>query len=135
MFTYYRKLRGLFASRFWLVWAINISWEIENNPKSWAVVCYTSKFIRGHVHGLLQVQSYICQAKLCNQVPSLSLSRWRTLTLLKISIGWVFWCFKLQTIVSNWYWEEYCESMQSWLLSEVWNIKTPTLLMFIGTKL
>jgi hypothetical protein len=37
----------------------------------------------------------------------------------------VFSCFKLETIVS--YWEEYCESMQSWLLSEVWNIKTPNL--------
>ena len=29
-------------------------------------------------------------SKLCNQVPSLSLSRWRTLTLLKIKIGLVF---------------------------------------------
>ena len=44
VFSYYRKLRGLFASRFWLVWAINISWGIENNPRSWAV-CYASKFI------------------------------------------------------------------------------------------
>ena len=31
-------------------------------------------------------------------------------------------CFKLETIVS--YWEEYCELVQSWLLSQVWNIKT-----------
>ena len=37
-------------------------------------------------------------------------------------------CFKLAPIVS--YWEEYCESMQSWLLSEVWNIKTPNLAIF-----
>ena len=62
-------------------------------------------------------------SKLCNQVPSLSLSRWRTLTLEKIKIGWVLWCIKLQTIVSCW--EEYCESMHSWLLFEVWNITVP----------
>ena len=35
--------------------------------------------------------------KLCNQVPSLSLSRWRTLTLEKIKISWVLWCIKIQT--------------------------------------
>ena len=40
--------------------------------------------------------------KLCNQVSSLSLSRW----------------------------EEYCESLQSWLLSQVWNIKTHNLYIF-----
>ena len=34
--------------------------------------------------------SMMMAPKLCNQVPSLSLSRWRTLTLLKIQIGWVF---------------------------------------------
>ena len=75
------------------------------------------------------MQSYV----VCNQVPSLSLFRWRTLTLLKIKIGWMFWCFKLQTIVS--YWEEYYESMQSWLLSQVWNIKTPNLSIFSTEKI
>ena len=58
--------------------------------------------------------------KLCNQALSLSLSRWQTLTLKKIKIGWVLWCIKIQTIVSSW--KKYCESMHSWLLSEVWNI-------------
>ena len=67
-------------------------------------------------------------SKLCNQVPSLNLSRWRTLTLEKIKTGWVLWCIKLQTIVS--YWEEYCESVQSWLLSQVWNIETHNLFIF-----
>ena len=62
---------------------------------------------------LFQPYSHLLYTKQCNQVYSLSLSRWRTLTLLKIEIGWEFWCFKLQTIVS--YGEEYCESMQSWL--------------------
>jgi hypothetical protein len=51
--------------------------------------------------------------KLCNQVLSLSLSRWRTLILEKIKICWVLWCIKLQTIVSCW--EEYCKSIHSWL--------------------
>ena len=32
----------------------------------------------------------------------------------------MFLCFKLEIIVS--YWEEYFDSVQSWLLSQVWNI-------------
>ena len=50
---------------------------------------------------------FICQEvptwvfeKLCNQVPSISLSRWRTLTLSKILISLEIWCFKLQTKVN-----------------------------------
>jgi hypothetical protein len=38
-------------------------------------------------------------------------------SLLKNKIGWVFLCFKLETISST--------LLSSWLLSEVWNIKTP----------
>ena len=46
-------------------------------------------------------------------------------SLLKIWIGWVLWCFKLQTIVS-------CALIHStllsiWLLSEVWYIIAPNL--------
>ena len=40
----------------------------------------------------------------------------------------MFLCFKFETIVS--YWEEYCESVQSWLLSQVWNIKRQNLFIF-----
>ena len=36
-------------------------------------------------------------AKLCNQVPSLSLFRWKTLSLLKIYIGWVMSVLMFQT--------------------------------------
>ena len=54
-------------------------------------------------------------AKLCNQVPSLSLSRWRNFTLEKIKIDWVLLCIKLQTIVSCQ--EEYCESMHSYIIA------------------
>ena len=43
---------------------------------------------------------YSLERNICKQVPSLSLSRQRSLTLFKIQIGWVFRCFKLQTIVS-----------------------------------
>jgi hypothetical protein len=33
------------------------------------------------------------------------------------------------------YWEEYYESMQSWLVPEVWNIKTPNLSIFSTEKI
>ena len=52
------------------------------------------------IHEMFPLWIRYLQSKLCNQVPSLSLSRWRTLTLLKISRGCVFLCFKLKTIVS-----------------------------------
>ena len=71
--------------------------------------------------------------KLYNQVPSLSLRRWRTFILEKNKIDCVLWCIKLQTIVSCW--EEYCESMHSWLLSEVWNIIAPNLSIFSTEKI
>ena len=50
------------------------------------------------------LQSYV----VCNQVPYLSLSRWRTLTLEKIKIGWVLWCIKVQICKHL-----YCELMHS----------------------
>ena len=42
----------------------------------------------------------------------------------------MFLCFKLETIVS--YWEEYCKSVQSWLLSQVWNIKINNLFKYFN---
>ena len=65
--------------------------------------------------------------KLCNQVPSLSLSRWRTLTLLKIKRGCVFLCFKLETIVSSAL--IHSTLLSSWLVTML-NIKTPNLSIF-----
>ena len=41
------------------------------------------------------LSSYL-QSKLCNQVPSLSPSRWKTLTLEKFKVGWVLCCVKVQ---------------------------------------
>ena len=43
-----------------------------------------------------------------------------------------FYVFKLETIVS--YWEEYCESVQTRLLKQVWNIKTHNLFIFSAEK-
>ena len=77
--------------------------------------------------------NYFKKPKLCNQVPSLSLSRLRTFTLKKIKVGWVLWCIKHQTIASCC--EDCCESMHNWLLSEVWNIKSPNLSIFSTEKI
>ena len=41
------------------------------------------------------------------------------------NISCVFLCFKLETIVS--YWEEYCESVQSWLLEQLLNMNARNL--------
>ena len=57
--------------------------------------------------------------KLCNQVPSLDhfvVQNSGDFLCWKYKEVLCFLCFKLETIVS--YWEEYCESVQSWLLSQ-----------------
>ena len=56
-------------------------------------------------------------SKLCNQVPSFSLSRWKTLTKEKIKIGWVLWSIKVQIckIIDS--------CLQIWTL--IWNSTQP----------
>ena len=51
-----------------------------------------------------------------------------------MKIDWEIRCFKPQATV-NCYLEEYCESMHNWLLSEVWNIKSPNLSIFSKEKI
>ena len=52
-------------------------------------------FMYGVIHKLMSEITWL-QPKLCNQVCSLSPSRWKTLTLEKIKVGWVLWCIKVQ---------------------------------------
>ena len=59
--------------------------------------------------------------KLWNEVPSLD----HFVVQNSGNFLWVFLCFKLQTIVSS-----ALILLSSWLLSEVWNIKTPNLSIF-----
>ena len=55
------------------------------------------------------------------------------ISLLKIKIGWVLWCFKLQTIVSCAL--IYSTLLSSWLLSEVWYIiATQPILIFFRAR-
>ena len=64
-------------------------WGIANSS-----LVYTKTMIIPLLLIEMQRKTYVARkelgiAKLCNQVPSLSLSRWRTLTLKKIKIGWM----------------------------------------------
>jgi hypothetical protein len=43
----------------------------------------------------------VLEPKQCNQVPSLILSRWRTLTLLEVYRGWEISYFKLKKKIKN----------------------------------
>ena len=112
-------------SKFKWIAQIQFKKRRKNTRKLGQKSFYEDRCVKISVHSCKQLKLY-------NQVPSLSLFRWRTFTLEKIKIGWVL-CIKIQTIFSCW--EEYCESMPSWLLSEVWNIIAPNLSIFSTEKI
>ena len=72
--------------------------------KYWAAFAFFVHLVH-EIINILAVKALSYSTKLCiNQVPSWSLSRWRTLTLEKIKIGWVLWCIKLQTMLRRVLW-------------------------------
>ena len=74
--------------------------------------------------------------KLWNQVPSLDhfvVQNSGDFLCWKYKQVVCFYVTKIETIVS--YWEEYCESVQSRLLEQVWNIKTHNLFIFSTEKI